>query len=68
MNCDFCPVLRVLGGDLLGGRDVAELLDAHAGVSGLGGGHRRERLVDELLHLLVGPAQLEVDDDRATVR
>ena len=42
-------VLGVLGGDLLGGRGVAELLDAHAGVELLGGGDGGERLVDELL-------------------
>ena len=37
-------VLRVLGGDRLGGRDLAELLDAHAGMGGLDGGHCGERL------------------------
>ena len=49
-------VLGVLGGDLLGGRDLAELLDADAGVRLLNGGDGGERLVDELLDLLVGAA------------
>ena len=60
-------VLRVLGGDLLGGRDVAELLDPHAGMGGLDGGDGGERLLDELLDVLVGPAHLEGHDDRAAV-
>ena len=61
-------VLRVLGGDRLGGRGVAELLDAHAGMRLLGGGHRGERLVDELLDVLVVPGSLKVTSDRAAVR
>ena len=60
-------VLGVLRGDLLGGRDVAELLDAHAGVGGLDGGDGGERLVDELLDVLVRAGQREVHDDRAAV-
>ena len=46
-------VLRVLRGDRLGRGDLAELLDAHVGMSGLDGGHGGERLLDELLDLLV---------------
>ena len=60
-------VLGVLGGDLLGGRGVAELLDAHAGVGLLDGGDGGERLVDELLDVLVGAGHREVHDDRAAV-
>ena len=60
-------VLLVLGGDLLGGRRLAELLDAHAVVSGLDGGDGGERLVDELLRLRVGAGQLEAHEHRATV-
>ena len=60
-------VLRVLRGDRLGRGDLAELLDAHAGMGGLGGGHGGERLLDELLGLLVGAGHLEVHDDRAAV-
>ena len=67
MSSDLLAVLRVLGGDLLGGRDVAELLDAHAGVSGLDGGHGGERLLDELLDVLVRAGHREVHDDRAAV-
>jgi hypothetical protein len=61
------PVPRVLGGDLLGGRDLAELLDPHAGVGGLHGGHGGERLLDELLDVLVRARHREVHDDRAAV-
>ena len=46
---------------------LAELLDAHAGMGGLGGGDGGERLGDARLGLLVGAGQLEVDDDRAAV-
>ena len=60
-------VLGVLGGDLLGGRRVAELLDAHAGVRLLRGGDGGQRLVDELLGVLVGAGDREVHDDRAAV-
>ena len=67
MRLRLLAVPRVLGGDLLGRRGVAELLDAHAGVGGLDRGHGGERLLDELLGLLVRAGQLEVDDDRAAV-
>ena len=60
-------VLRVLSGDLLGRRGVAELLDAHLGMGGLDGGHGGERPADELLGLLIRAGELEVDDDRAAV-
>ena len=60
-------VLRVLLGDRLGRGRLAELLDPHAGMSGLGGGHGGERLLDELLGLLVAAAQLEAHEDRAAV-
>ena len=60
-------VLGVLGGDLLGGRGVAELLDADAGMRLLRGGDRGERLLDELLGVLGGARDREVHDDRAAV-
>ena len=60
-------VLGVLGGDLLGRGDLAELLDANAGVRLLNGGDGRERLVDELLDLLVAAAQREVHGDGPAV-
>ena len=50
---DLLAVLRVLRGDLLGRRGLAELLDAHVGMGVLDGGHGGERLLDELLGLLV---------------
>jgi hypothetical protein len=61
------PILGVLGGDLLGGRGVAELLDANAGVGLLHRGDGGERLVDELLDLLVGAAHREVHRDGPAV-
>ena len=50
----FLPSLASCAAISLVGRGVAELLDAHAGMGGLGGGDGGERLVDELLDLLVG--------------
>ena len=53
MNSDFLPSFASWAAISFDGRDVAELLDAHAGVGGLDGGHGGERLVDELLDVLV---------------
>jgi hypothetical protein len=60
-------VLRILRGDRLGRGDLAELLDPHARMGGLSGGHGGERLLDELLGLLVGPAHREAHQQRAAV-
>ena len=54
MNSDFLPSLASWAAISFVGRDVAELLDAHAGMRLLGGGDGGERLVDELLDVLVG--------------
>ena len=67
MNSDSLAVLGVLRDDLLRGRDLAELLDTHAGVRLLGGGHGGERLLDELLDVLVGARHREVHHDGAAV-
>ena len=67
MSSDALAVLGVLGGDLLGRRGVAELLDADARMRLLHGGDRGERLVDELLGVLVAARHREVHDDRAAV-
>ena len=67
MQRRLLAVLRVLLGDRLGRGGLAELLDPHAGMGGLSGGHGGERLLDELLGLLVAAAQLEAHEDRAAV-
>ena len=64
----FLPSLRVLGGDRLGRRGVAELLDAHAGMGVLDGGHGGERLRRRASRACSSRAgQREVHDDRAAV-
>ena len=67
MKCAFWPSLASCAAISFGGRGVAELLDAHTGVRLLGGGDGGQRLVDELLDLLVGAGHREVHDDGATV-
>src|SRR5205085_161485 len=63
-------LLAVLGvplRDLLGGRGVAELLHAHAGMGGAGGGDRGKRPGHALLGLLLRARQLEADDHGTAV-
>jgi hypothetical protein len=60
-------VLGVLRRDLLGGGGIAELLDPHLGIGLLDGGDGGERLLDELLGVLVRARHREVHDHRPTV-
>ena len=67
MNCDFWPSLASWATISFVAETLPNSSTRTLAVGGLGGGDGGERLVDELLDVLVRAGHREVDDDRAAV-